>query len=281
MYNKQKTMDIVNKIMDDNLKYESYVLIGMPLRDNTRPAQNVTKNEGMSIDFLGFSFGYIDIVGEVIDVARNYIMEYALEKSGAKYLLFLGEDTVMQYDGFLRLHETAEANPGSVVGGVYYIKMSSPMVSVEDGKWIKPANVDPGQIIEARSTGMDAMLIPIDVLRKLKEQDPDLPFCVIYNESYEDKSDAMVGEDYYFCYRLRKAGIKILINTDVQCLHVDLATGKYTAHPSINLSNYQTQIELTEPLTIADKTRIDTSWFNRYPPLPHLLDRVDMIGETQ
>jgi len=276
MYSKVRIMEYMQKIIDSEDEYNAYVLIAMPLRDNTPPAQNVIEQAYMSVDFQGFSTGYIDIIGETIDVARNYLMEYALT-SGAKYLLFMGEDTIMPFDGFLRLHETAEANPGSVVSGVYYAKYSSPIVRVLVDKWIVPADVTPGKIIKAHDSGMDAMLIPIDVLRKLKELEPELPFCAIYNApNIEYGGTYMIGEDYYFCHRLRDAGIDLLVNTDVQMFcYMELATGKYTAHPDVDLRNYQTRIPIADRLVLSDKDRLDKSWIDRYPPLPHLIDRVD------
>jgi hypothetical protein len=60
-------------------------------------------------------------------------------------------------------------------------------------------------------------------------------------------------------------GVKILVNTDVQCLHVDLASGKYTAHPSVDLDKYYTNIKITEPLTLEDKKYIDDRWLSRLP----------------
>src|SRR5208282_3634454 len=159
--------------------------------------------------------------------------------SDAKYLLFAGEDTVLPYDGFLKLHETAEANPDAMVVGVYYIKLSTPMIHIRDGDYIKPANVDPGQVFEAWSTGLDAALIPIKILKHMKESEPELPYCCI---AAGLKDVPFVGEDNFFTYRLRHLGYKILVNTNVQCLHMDLASGMYTAHPSVDLKKYNTLI---------------------------------------
>jgi hypothetical protein len=60
-------------------------------------------------------------------------------------------------------------------------------------------------------------------------------------------------------------GIKLLVNTDVQCLHMDLATGNYTAHPSVDLKNYYTNIPIGRPLTLDDKNYIDKRWIDRLP----------------
>jgi hypothetical protein len=74
-----------------------------------------------------------------------------------------------------------------------------------------------------------------------------------------------IGEDNFFVHRLHKRGTKLLVNTDVQCLHMDLASGMYTAHPSVDLKNYYTNIKPTRPLTLDDKDFIDRRWHDRLP----------------
>jgi hypothetical protein len=261
MYNKQQIMDTMNNIIAESKNIAPYVIIAQPRRiaDET-PAQLLDASIGLHIDMLGYSHGYVEIAGEKVDVARNYLIERVLE-SNAKYMLFVGEDTVLPYDGFIKLHETAESNPNTIVSGVYYIKLSSPMVMIKQNDWVVPANVDPGQVYPVHLIGMDAMLIPVEVLRRLKDDEPELPFCCILN----DKELGFIGEDNFFLHRVQKLGIEVLVNTDVQCLHIDLATGKYTAHPNINLNNYFTNIPITERLTMNDKKEIDQRWLDRLP----------------
>lgn len=262
MYNKEKIIKTLREIKKEADVIKPYVVVAQPRRNFNEPAaQNLDGNEGLHIDMLGYSHGFCNIAGELVDVARNYLFEQALQ-SGAKYLFFVGDDTVIPYDGFRKLHEVAEKNPDSMVVGVYYIKLSSPMIMVKKDGYIVPANVDPGQVYEAWQTGLDCALIPIDIIRKIKEADPEIPFCCIAN-GIEDIP--FIGEDNFFVYRLRKLGFKLLVNTDVQCLHIEMATGKYTAHPNINLKNYFTNIPITTPLTMDDKERIDKSWIDRMP----------------
>jgi len=262
MYSRDKIMSTMREIATKVLEIKPYVVIAQPRRDLAEtPAQNLDGYEGLHIDMLGYSHGFCNIGGEKVDVARNYLIEQALT-SGAKYMLFIGEDTVLPYDGFLKLHETAEKNPGAMVVGVYYIKLSSPMIMVNTGDHIVPANVDPGQVFEAWQTGMDAALIPISTLQALKNAEPELPFCCI---GYQIEDLPFIGEDTFFVHRLRTAGFKLLVNTDVQCLHMDLASGKYTAHPDVKMENYFSNIPINGPLTMADKLVIDKRWVDRMP----------------
>ena len=263
MYNRDKIIATMQEIYDESKTIAPYVLIAQPRRNlEETAAQNFDGYDGLHIDLMGFSHGFVHIGGEKVDVARNYLIEQALS-SGAKYMLFIGEDTVLPYDGFKVLHETAEANPDAVVTGVYYIKCSDAMIMVRNQDWITIPNVDPGQLIEAWQTGMDVMMIPISLLQAMKDEAPDLPFTCIGNNINDEIP--FIGEDNFFVHRLHKRGTKLLVNTDVQCLHMDLASGMYTAHPSVDLKNYYTNIKPTRPLTLDDKEFIDRRWADRLP----------------
>jgi hypothetical protein len=263
MYNRDKIMQTLRNIKKEAEGIEPYLIIAQPRRNKNETAAQSFNGYGINhVNVMGHSFAFIDIEGEMVDVARNYLMERVIDDSKAKYFFFIGEDTVVPYDAFDILHSTAEANPGCIVAGVYYIKCSHPMISVKENNCIKVPNVDPGQVFEAWQTGMDAMLIPIDVLRRMRDEEPELPFCCIAKD-VEDIP--FVGEDNFFLHRTRVHGIKVLVNTNVQCLHMDLATGKYTAHPSVNLINYHTNITPTDVLTPNDKKFIDQRWFSRLP----------------
>ena len=263
MYNRDKIIATMQEIYDESKTIAPYVLIAQPRRNlEETAAQNFDGYDGLHIDLMGFSHGFVHIGGEKVDVARNYLIEQALT-SGAKYMLFIGEDTVLPYDGFKVLHETAEKNPDAVVTGVYYIKCSDAMIMVRNQDWITIPNVDPGQLIEAWQTGMDVMMIPISLLQAMKDEAPDLPFTCIGNNINDEIP--FIGEDNFFVHRLHKRGTKLLVNTDVQCLHMDLASGMYTAHPSVDLKNYYTNINPTRPLTLDDKEFIDRRWADRLP----------------
>jgi len=263
VYNRDKIITTMQEIYDESKTIAPYVLIAQPRRNlEETAAQNFDGYDGLHIDLMGFSHGFVHIGGEKVDVARNYLIEQALA-SGAKYMLFIGEDTVLPYDGFKVLHETAEKNPDAVVTGVYYIKCSDAMIMVRNKDWITIPNVDPGQLIEAWQTGMDVMMIPISLLQAMKDEAPDLPFTCIGNNINDEIP--FIGEDNFFVHRLHKRGTKLLVNTDVQCLHMDLASGLYTAHPSVDLKNYYTNIKPTRPLTLDDKEFIDRRWADRLP----------------
>ncbi len=255
------------QILEDSKTIAPYVVVAQPRRDlKETPAQEL-RGYHTHIDLRAYSHGFIEIGGEKVDVARNSLMMECMLTSGAKYMLFVGEDTVLPYDGFLKLHETCEKNEGAIAIGVYYIKLSTaPMVMVKEGNWVLPADVTPGKVIPVWMAGMDAMLIPIKVLEKMYNDEPENPFtCVVNQLQVEGQNIEFIGEDNYFYNRLHKLGIPVLCNTDVQCLHMDLATGKYTAYPDINLKDYHTNIEITDRLVKEDREYIERRWIDRVP----------------
>lgn len=257
MYNKDKIISTMHEIFDESKQISPYVVIAQPQRDAKEiPAQNFDTGEKNHLNFSGYSHGFASICGEKVDVARNYLMEQVLN-SDAKYLFFIGEDTVVPIDAFLKLHDTAEKNPDTMVTGVYYFKMAGPMIMIRENNYIYPPNVDPGQVFEAWQTGLDCALIPVSILKALKDEDPEIPFCCI---GYGLPDLPFIGEDNFFQYRLRKNGFKTLVNTDVQALHCDILTGQYTAHPSIDLNNYLTNIKMTTPFTVNDREFLEKRW---------------------
>lgn len=265
MYNKEKIMNLLEDIVNTSKDIAPYVVIAQPRRCKEEiPAQKFDGRPGMGeehVDMHGFSHGFCNIYGEKVDVARNYLIEQVLE-SNAKYMFFIGEDTVVPYHAFKTLHKTLEENPNSIAVGVYYIKLGDAMIMVKENNWIVVPNVDQGQLFPVHMCGMDCMLIPVEVLKRMKEEEPELPFCCIANGI---PNIPFIGEDNFFIHRVHKMGIKILCNTNVQCLHMDISNGKYTAHPNINLKDYHTNIQITERLSEDDREYIDKRWHERIP----------------
>ena len=265
MYSKEKIFDTLREIKAESETIAPYVIIAQPRRNLAEiPAQSF-KGHGLThVDLMGYSHGYVDIGGEKVDVARNYLIDACLSVPEAKYMFFIGEDTVVPWDAFDKLRQTAEANPRSIVTGVYYMKMSNAMIMVRENNIIKIPDIspEPRKIIEAWQTGMDCMLIPLDLLREIQEQEPDIPWACVASEQH---GFPFVGEDNFFVHRIHKHEIKLLVDTSVQCLHMDLATGKYTAWEGVDLNDYYTNIKPTTRLTLKDKKFMDERWLSRVP----------------
>lgn len=266
MYNKDSIWRVINyaksKRADRDKANTPYLMICQPRRIQDETPAQIFHGENNALGFLGFySYKYAAVYGQPVDVARNMLLNAAIE-SGAEYALFVGEDTVLPADAFIRLEELAIANPDAVVSGVYYFKTGGPMVIIEENGRKKLADVTPGRIIENPALiGLDAMLIPTRILKALKDEDPECPFaCVV---SVPD--EPFMGEDEFFLSRLYLNGFRVLVDTNIQCLHMDLATGNYTAHPSVDLKRYRTEIPIGRKLDAADMDYLDKRWVDRQP----------------
>lgn len=266
MYNKEKILALAKKISSMG-KPKPYFAILQPRRNKEEtPAQDFGSQYGGKIPLsCNHTFSFLQVSGMPVDLARNTLLEAAIEKE-VKYVLFVGEDTVIPFNAFELLHEQAENNPDAVISGIYYFKAGGPMIIVRDKESRQHlADVTPGKIIEnPLLIGLDIMLIPVSILKALKEKDPELPFTCVVQESDDTR---FIGEDEFFINRLYETGFRVLVDTRVQCLHMDLVTGNYTAHPSVNLDNYETVIPIGRAFTFKDMDYLTNRWVDRAPKL--------------
>jgi len=244
-----------------------YVAILQPRRDfRETPAQQLQLHINRMVDFTSMSVSFHAIDGNPVDVADNYLIEKALEDD-AKYALFIEEDTVLPSYGAVHLIETAENHPDSIIVGVYYVKFGGPMISQLDEKrrWTYiDATPNTGLRRHIPSCGLGCALIPLSVIRKIKEKFVDIPlFCIVPEKCWGDEEVKALGQDTWFYYLVEQCGIEVICDTSVQCLHMELATGKYAAHPDVNLDDYITNIPITEPLTLKDRNRVSADYLSR------------------
>lgn len=244
-----------------------YVAILQPRRDFREiPAQQLQSHINRMVDFTSMSVSFHAIDGNPVDVADNYLIEKALEDN-AKYALFIEEDTVLPSYGAVRLIETAEQYPDSIIVGVYYVKFGGPMISRldEERRWTYiDATPSTGLRRNIPSCGLGCALIPLSVIKKIKAQFEDIPlFCIVPERCWGDESIKALGQDTWFYNLVAKCGIEVICDTSVQCLHVELTTGKYTAHPDVNLDDYITNIPITTPLTLKDRNRVSADYLSR------------------
>lgn len=270
MYSEEKIYSVIDYAKKKKQEFEKikkpYLAICQPRRDASELAAQSFVGDRPALGINNYSYTFLQISGELVDVARNRLAEAAIER-GAKYILFAGEDTVLPNYAFTHLHALAEANPDAVVSGVYYFKLEGPMIIMQDEhgyRRLANKDADPGRIIENPALiGIDAMLIPTAILKDLQEKEPGCPFFCVVN--VEDPETPFLGEDEFFLSLLYKHGYRVLVNTNIQCLHMDLATGKYTAHPSVKMDDYICQIEPAGELVEKDREYIHKRWVDRVP----------------
>ena len=244
-----------------------YIAILQPRRTfEEMPAQHLVNHIERMIDLTSMSVSFHAIDGNPVDVAYCYLIEKAIEDN-AKYALCIEEDVVIPWYGARRLLETSKEFPEAIIVGVYYIKFGGVMISELDNEG-RPQPIDPTPNTGLRrniySCGLGCALIPLEAIYKIKERFVDVPlFCVVPEGCWGDSDIKAIGQDTWFYHLAHECGIEIICDTHVQCLHIELATGKYVAHPAVNLDDYVTKIPITEPLTLKDRERVSADYIRR------------------
>lgn len=264
MYNKERIYEIAKQY--SNTKQKPYVTILQPRRDiKETPAQQLQNWQNRHIDATSYAVSYHAVGGYPVDSARNMLLDLAIEDD-CEYVLFVDEDTALPFDGLNRLLETSKKYPDCIVNGIYFVKFGSPMLSVKDEKGhVTCPDVTPNQIIrDVFSIGLGCTLIPMSIIKKLKDKFSDLPmFCIVPEGCFEDEAIKMMGEDTWFYELCKMEGIEVIADTNIQCLHMELATGKYEAYEGIDEADYVTNIPLAGRLTMEDRNRVSKDYFDR------------------
>jgi predicted O-methyltransferase YrrM len=247
-------------------KVMPWVTILQPRRDNSEiPAQQLISWQNRHIDTTSIAVGFHSVDGYPVDLARCILMDKAIEDN-PKYVLFVDEDTALPRQGLMNLIKTSKQYPDAIISGIYYVKFGNPMICIKDelGR-AYPADVTPNSgIIRDVSVGLGCALIPMHIIYKIRETYPEVPlFCIVPDNTWEDNIVRM-GEDTWFYNLVAKCGFETIGDTAVHCLHMELSTGKYSAHPDVNLDDYATNIPVTERLVEKDITRVARDYMNRY-----------------
>lgn len=175
---------------------------------------------------LNYRTEYLRINGKPIDEARNMAAQAAIDM-GAKYLYFVGDDTINPSHALKQFIFRMENDPMvGVVGGVYVSKSNPPAPLVFRGNgngsyW----DWKIGEYFECTGLGMDATFIRVELLERLKLDDPLKPlFRTVDEDKFLDglNSATQWTEDLYFLDRVKKeTSFRIMCDASVLCDHVD------------------------------------------------------------
>lgn len=165
------------------------------------------------------------VLNAPIAEAREAVAMWAVENN-ARYLFFLDDDVLMPNNGLRRLLYHLDNNPDwDLVSGIYVTKTNlealppeKPEPLVFGGEEGRPGafwdwKLD--EIFPIWGCGMGAVLIRVEALK-------DLPRPWFAEEDTVDGLDARgIGEDMYFCEKLRKNGGKLMADGGLLCGHID------------------------------------------------------------
>lgn len=168
--------------------------------------------------------GIIRIEGGLLSRQRNEVVKTFLDHTTAEWLFMIDSDEQLSVQAFDKLVAAAHAAARPVVGGLYFGTWPSPgmmpkpvphiYVHAADGVSVAPVTDYPeNQIIEVDALGTGCIIIHRSVLEQIREHaDPhegdawcwfrDLPLNGLW-----------LGEDLYFCRRIRSLGVPIHAHT--------------------------------------------------------------------
>lgn len=211
------------------------LVIGIPTLE-TRP---ITMDWAMAFKALhppiNFNFIYSIVKNKPVAEARNLIAEEAVRQN-AKYLFFIGDDTIAPPHALRQLIFRMENDPEvGVVGGIYFSKAepSAPLVFRGNGAgsyW----DWKIGEYFDVTGLGMDCTLIRTEVFKEIskpwfltKDEDQFLD-AVNHAEQWT--------EDLYFLEKVKnETQYKIKCDSGIICDHVDVFSGKVYGLPPYSL----------------------------------------------
>ena len=203
---------------------------------------------------------WLFVPGTLVDRARNQAVVQMLRNTTLQWLLFVDGDCVFPPDALMRLLAYAyHENPGADVVGAYNPLRGEPYLpTIDTGTGTWESHFPGSGPLEVMRTGSAFVLIkrhvyerlegpwygtrhpmrPIDVFAELdnyanQKFDGRNPLALTpeWQTLYEcaraeagtyrpNPPDAFVGEDSGFCDRVKAAGMRVFVHTDVVCGHV-------------------------------------------------------------
>lgn len=176
----------------------------------------------------------ISLVAKGLEIgnARQWLAENFLA-SEAKYLLFIGDDNISEWDSLLRLYEVMESDPSwDILSGVYHLKQATiPQIVAwnfdSDGPIRPGRDFQPGEIIQVDVTGLDFCLIRRETLLRLEKESvkPWFKTSSIEDLMRPDGGMSIYTEDAYFFRKCKELGIKTGLHTGCLIGHYDMNKG--------------------------------------------------------
>jgi GT2 family glycosyltransferase len=189
--------------------------------------------------------------GRLSAEARQIMTKKAI-RMGAKYILYMDDDTLAPDQGLYKLHNFLERHPEvGAVSGVVTTREDPPEPVVyrahgEGAWWDFP--VGPGAVPQpVFATGAAFLLARVsaiqDVIEKMKGENDGVEVPIWAderclpgeNEELGKRTQIVFGHDVRFCRMLNKHGHPVYVHGDVQCGHLDVETNTVYEMPERRL----------------------------------------------
>lgn len=167
---------------------------------------------------------YTGLTGMPFDHARNTGCQKLLEM-GWEWLFFLDDDVIPPPDAIIKLinHKVP------IVSGLYY-RRSPPILpvmlrDVSGGRqWVTEFQAP--ALIEVDYVGAGCLLIHRDVLASLPPLSPKCHWFEWRVDRVDLPQEERMSEDFAFCRHAKNHGLKIFVDTGVQCRHAGLGESR-------------------------------------------------------
>lgn len=173
-------------------------------------------------------------VGKARNKAVQDIMGMPVEDR-PKYLFFIGDDMIPEWDAFVKLYEAMEEESWDVLTGLYYWKGEppTPLVWRNDhvGRMKPGKDFQIGERVWVDLTGLDFTLIRVSLLEQISDPwfktGPSLRGSIPTPlEPYiRPESVVMHTEDAWFCSKAKPLGAKMGVHSGVRVGHMNVKTG--------------------------------------------------------
>jgi len=204
-----------------------------PVRRILVASPHRNENDGSVSDYsqmqppASYSLVLNEPYGYSVPDARNLVFSKCLNE-GFEWVFFVDDDCIIPRNALVHLISTKE----KVVGGMYYRKYN-PIESVPmiDNNGIP-------DIVKDYTIGdkyPDCLVLPSGctlIHRSVIEA-----ITPPWYKSFTVEGRAALTEDTYFCSKVREAGFKPMLDTAIQCIHVDRERGVLYGHPDIVQDN--------------------------------------------
>lgn len=172
--------------------------------------------------------GVLRVEGGLLSRQRNEIVKHFLDGT-AEWLLMIDSDEQLSVAAFDKLIATAHAEERPVVAGLYFGTWPGNLIPqpvphlyrhASDGISVAPINdYPPDSVIEIDAGGTGALLVHRSVLEAIREAADDhegKDWCWFRDLPV---AGLWLGEDLYFCRRIRSLGFKIHAHTGAILKH--------------------------------------------------------------
>jgi hypothetical protein len=161
-------------------------------------------------------------VGAAYEAALDVIFHSQL--ADWSYMLTLEHDNLIAPDALLKLIEAIEKGPYDAVGSLYFTKGEAGQPMIYGNPATVPISFEPQQIYpdehglqETNGVGMGCTLFRIAALKRLERP--------IFRTLMGSEGAGLMTQDLYACKKMREAGMRIAVDTNVRVGHLDFTTG--------------------------------------------------------